>query len=101
MGKLQSNNYYENMLVSNEDIVNIVNKLKCGKSSGPDGISAESLKFSLIYVLLSLCFSRSLAHGHFPKFLMEIIIVPIVNKIYARRTRSFSEQECNLVAVLV
>ena len=32
MGKFQSINYYENMLVSNEDIVNIVNKLKCGKS---------------------------------------------------------------------
>ena len=32
MGKLQSINYYENMLVSNEYIVNIVNKLKCVKS---------------------------------------------------------------------
>ena len=41
-----------------EDICNIVNQLKSGKSSGPGGISAEFLKFShsRLYVLLSLCF---------------------------------------------
>ena len=61
VGKLQSTKYDQNMLVSSEDIRDIVNKLRCGKSSGPDGISAESLKFShsrlYYYVLLSLCFS--------------------------------------------
>ena len=68
------------MLVCSEDIRNIVNKLKCGKSSGPDGISAESLKFShsRLYVLLSLCFSLCLTHGYLPKSLMETTIVPIV-----------------------
>ena len=34
VGKLHSIKYDENMLVSTEDIRNIVNKLKCGKSSG-------------------------------------------------------------------
>ena len=59
LGKLQSVTYDENMLVTTEDICNIFNKMKCGKSSGPDGISAASLKFShpRLYVLLSLCFS--------------------------------------------
>ena len=54
VGNLQSIKYGENMLVSTEDVRNIVNNLKCGKSSGPDGISAESLKFShsRLYVLL-------------------------------------------------
>ena len=68
------------MLSNSEDIRNIVNKLKCGKSSGPDGISAESLKFSYsrLYVLLSLCFSLCLTHGYLPKFLMETAFVPIV-----------------------
>ena len=68
------------LVVTSEDICNIVNKLKCGKSSGPDGISAESLKFSYsrLYVLLSLCFSLCLTHGYLPKSLMETIIVPIV-----------------------
>ena len=80
VGKLQSIKYDENMLVSSEHICNIVNKLKCGKSSGPDGISAESLKFShsRLYVLLSLCFSLCLSHGYLPKSLMETTIVPIV-----------------------
>ena len=45
---------------------------KCGKSSGRDGISAESL------LLLSLCFSLCLTHGYLPKSLMETTIVPIV-----------------------
>ena len=65
VGKLQSIKYDENMLVSTEDIRNIVNKLKCGKSSSLDGISAESLKFShsRLNVLLSLCFSLCLTHG--------------------------------------
>ena len=69
----------ENMPVSTEDIRNIVNKLKCGKSSGPDGISAESLKYShsRLYVLLS-CFSLCLTHGYLPKSLMETTIAPIV-----------------------
>ena len=68
------------MLVSTEDIRNIVNKLKCGKSSGPDGISAESLKYShsRLYVLLSLCFSLCLTHGYLLKSLMETTIAPIV-----------------------
>ena len=54
----------------------MVNKLKCGKSSGPDGNSAES--HSRLYVLLSLCFSLCLTHGYLPKSLMETTIVPIV-----------------------
>ena len=68
------------MLVSSEDSRNIVNKLKCGKSSGPDGISAESLKFShsRLYVLLSLCFSLCSTHGYLPKSLMETTTVSIV-----------------------
>ena len=80
VGKLQSIKYDENMLVSSEAIRNIVNILKCGNSSGPDGISAESLKFShsWLYVLLSLCFSLCLTHGYLPKFLMETTIVTIV-----------------------
>ena len=71
--KLQSIKYHENMLVSSEDIRNIVNKLKCGKSSGPDGISAESLKFfhSRLYVLLLFCFSLCLTHGYLPKSLFR------------------------------
>ena len=70
------------MLVTTEDIRNIVKKLKCGKSSSPDGISAESIKFShsRVYVLdlLSLCFLLCLTHGYLPTSLVETTVVPIV-----------------------
>ena len=92
VGKLQSIKYDENMLVCSEDICNIVNKLKCGKSSGPDGISAESLKFShsRLYVLLSLCFSLCLTHGYLPKSLMETTIVPIVKNKCGNLSNSYN-----------
>ena len=38
--------YDANMVVTTEDIWQLIEKLKCGKASGPDGISAESLRFS-------------------------------------------------------
>ena len=49
-------------------------------SSGPDGISAESLKFShaWLYVYTILCFSLCLTHGYLPKSLMETTMFPIV-----------------------
>ena len=34
------------MIVTSEDICKLIEKLKCGKASGPDGISAESLRFA-------------------------------------------------------
>ena len=34
------------MIVTREDICKLIEKLKCGKASGPDGISAESLRFA-------------------------------------------------------
>ena len=78
------------MLVISEDIRKILNKLKCGKSSGPDGISAESLKFShsRLYVLLSLCFSLCLTHGYLPKSLIETTIVPIVKNKWGNLSNS-------------
>ena len=64
VGKLQRFKYDENMLVTTEDIRNIVNKLKCSKSSGSGGISAESLKFShsQLYCYNSLLVSSSLTY---------------------------------------
>ena len=44
--KLQSVQHNSNMAVSAKSITEIVSKLECGKSAGPDGISAECFKFS-------------------------------------------------------
>ena len=68
------------MAVSAKSITEIVSKLECGKSAGPDGISAECFKFSnaKIHVSLLLLFSMCLSHGYLPSALIKTTIVPIV-----------------------
>ena len=68
------------MAVSTKSVSEIVGKLECGKSAGPDRIGAEYLKFSniKIHVLLSMCFTLCLAHGYLPPAMIETTIVPIV-----------------------
>ena len=39
------------MSVSTKSVSEVISKLECGKSAGPDGIGAEYLKFSNIHVL--------------------------------------------------
>ena len=69
-----------NMAVSTKSVSELIGKLECGKSAGPDGIGAEYLKFSniKIHVLLSMCFTLCLAHGYLPPAMIETTIVPIV-----------------------
>ena len=69
-----------NMSVSTKSVSEIIGKLECGKSAGPEGIGAEYLKFSniKIHILLSLCFTLCLAHGYLPPAMIETTIVPIV-----------------------
>ena len=68
------------MIVTSEDICKLIEKLKCGKASGPDGISAESLRCARVrlHVLLSLCFSACFLHSYLPKSLLETTIVPVI-----------------------
>ena len=68
------------MAVSTKCIFEIIAKLECGKSAGPDGICAEYLKFSNVklHTLLALCFSLCLSHGYLPIALIETTIIPIV-----------------------
>ena len=78
--KLQNVQHDSNMAVSAKSITEIMSKLECAKSAGPDGISAECFKFSdtKIHVLLSLLFSMCLSHGYLPSALIKTRIVPIV-----------------------
>ena len=43
MDKLDDVKYVEAMVVSSVEVLNTISKLKCGKSAGPDGISAAYL----------------------------------------------------------
>ena len=62
------------------DILDALKNIKCGKSSGIDGISAEHFVFahSHIHVLLSLLFSAFITHGYLPGMFMKTAIVPII-----------------------
>ena len=62
------------------NILNALKSIKCGKSSGVDGISAEHFVFvhSRIHVLLSLSFSAFITHGYLPDMFMKTTIVPII-----------------------
>ena len=62
------------------DILDALKNIKCGKSSGIDGISAEHFIFahSRIHVLLSLLFSAFITHGYLPGMFMKTAIVPII-----------------------
>ena len=57
--QLQNVQHDANMAVSAKSITEIVSKLECGKSAGPD-----------IHVLLSLLFSMCLSHGYLPSALL-------------------------------
>ena len=62
------------------DILGALKNIKCGKSSGIDGISAEHFVFahSRIHVLLSLLFSAFITHGYLPGMFMKTAIVLII-----------------------
>ena len=80
MSKLDDVQYSENMIVSSRVTSKLVSELDSGKSSGPDNISPESLKFASnrLSVLLSLCFAVCLSHGYLPPAMIKTTIVPIV-----------------------
>ena len=62
------------------NILDALKNIKCGKSSGIDGISAEHFVFahSRIHVLLSLLFSAFVMHGYLPSMFLKTAIVPII-----------------------
>ena len=64
------------------NILDALKNIKCGKSSGIDGISAEHVVFahSRIHVLISLLFSAVVMHGYLPSMSMKTAIVPIIKK---------------------
>ena len=78
MGKFDSVHYSNDMLISSEMISGAIHKLEIGKSAGPDGVYAESIKFVHQHVLLSFCFSLCFTHSYMPKDMIETTMVPII-----------------------
>ena len=55
-------------------------RIKCTNSPGPDGISAEHLKFAstVICDMLANCFSAIFIHGCIPRDMLDVHIFPVV-----------------------
>ena len=56
LSKLDNIEHDSNMAVSTKSVSVIISKLECGKSTCPDGIDAEYLKFSNIKIHV-ICFT--------------------------------------------
>ena len=74
----QQDNFF--ITITSLNIFDGLNSIKCRKSSGVDGISAEHSLFaqSRIHVLLSLLISAFITQGYLPNKFMKTAIVPII-----------------------
>ena len=62
------------------DLRSAVMKLKCNKACGPDGISAEAIKYGgqLLSVHLTILFNMFTAHCYLPADIMKTTVVPLL-----------------------
>ena len=67
-------------IISNDDLCNVIQQLKCHKCCGPDGIPAEAIKYSghLLSVHLTLLFNMCLCHSFVPDELINTTVVPLL-----------------------
>ena len=76
MSKFNKVLYCNVMIIPSSLISKAIKKLECGKSAGPDGVYAESIKFAhpRLHVLLFICLSLCFTHAD----MVEPTIVPII-----------------------
>ena len=62
------------------DLCSAIMKLKCNKAYGPDGISAEAIKYGgqLLSVHLTILFNMFTAHCYLPADFMKTTVVPLL-----------------------
>ena len=78
---LDINQQHESSItITHFNILDTLKSIKCGKSSGVYGISAEHFVFahSRIHVLLSLLFSAFITQGYLSNMFMNTAMVPII-----------------------
>ena len=68
----------------------LLNKLKCGKCSDLDGISAEHLIYFQERLVKTLCmfFTSLFVHGYMPQAMIKSVLVPVVKN----KTRSITDK---------
>ncbi|KAJ2938094.1 hypothetical protein O0L34_g17653 [Tuta absoluta] len=65
---------------SDEDVFNVLMKMKRGKSPGHDGLSLEHLHYAGTHIckLLAQLFSLCIKFGYLPSSLIQTVVVPVV-----------------------
>ena len=83
--------FNQGMHVSAAEVIELIREISNGKAAGMDDLSGESLKYAnhILSVLLSICFTCMFKYCYLPIGMLNSVIVPLVNKMYAKRTRSF------------
>ena len=66
--------------VTANEISVVIKSLSVGKAPGPDGLTAEHLKYAGIQlpVVLALLLTSIFVHGYLPEMLIQSVIVPII-----------------------
>ena len=74
--------YGNNVVITPCMVKHAIDKLKCGKACGNDGLSAEHFIHSdrRITILLSIFYNRVISHGHLPDNFMKTIIIQLIKK---------------------
>ena len=72
--------YDQSMVVSAQEICDIISNLTQGKAPGKDKLTTEHLKFAGLNlpILLSVLCTYMLVHGYMPSTLISTVIVPII-----------------------
>ena len=80
MNNLENIVYDDCFTISVADVKEAISKLKHGKASGCDHLSAEHFLYAdpSICVLLSILFTSMLVHGHLPTKVMDTMIIPLI-----------------------
>ena len=70
----------QDMVVTSNEMGDIIKDLSYNKSPGLDGICSEHMKFACqqLPVLLSILMSAILVHGYVPKSMLKSVIIPII-----------------------
>ena len=68
------------MVVTSNEMEDILKDVSYNKSPGLDGIYSEHMKFAgqQLPVLLSILMSAILVHGYVPKYMLKSLIIPII-----------------------
>ena len=75
--------YGNNLVITPCMVKNAIDKLKCGKACGNDGLSAEHVIHSDRRITIYCCpfffNNKVISHGHLPDDFMKTIIIPLIN----------------------